>query len=194
MAAIDRRSLILKAATQAFAQFGYKATTMDLVSKIANVGKGTIYTFFKTKEELFDEIVRKALHELQVVLDEGMHEGEPFFDNLFRVLSALLEFRSDHELFIKLQQEVQHIGTSQALEGTHRLEGVVLDYLRGHIVNGIEKGEIKPCDPDIVAYTILKLYIALTSDWNKFHKEPLTKEQIQQHFILFFAEGLRYSG
>ncbi|MFD1909166.1 TetR/AcrR family transcriptional regulator [Paenibacillus rhizoplanae] len=43
---IDRKALILQAATLSFVQFGYKATTMDQVSRIANVGKGTIYTFF----------------------------------------------------------------------------------------------------------------------------------------------------
>ncbi|BBP88266.1 hypothetical protein BsIDN1_18840 [Bacillus safensis] len=44
---VDRRQMILDGATKAFTQFGYKATTMDLVAKLANVGKGTIYTFFK---------------------------------------------------------------------------------------------------------------------------------------------------
>lgn len=47
---IDRKALILQAATLSFVQFGYKATTMDQVSRIANVGKGTIYTFSKPRK------------------------------------------------------------------------------------------------------------------------------------------------
>ena len=54
---MDRRGMIIEAATKSFSLFGYKATTMDQVAKLANVGKGTIYTFFKNKEELFNEIV-----------------------------------------------------------------------------------------------------------------------------------------
>ena len=54
---IDRKKLILEAATKSFSLFGYKATTMDQVAKIANVGKGTIYTFYENKEQLFKEIV-----------------------------------------------------------------------------------------------------------------------------------------
>lgn len=50
---MDRRQEILEAATKSFSLFGYKATTMDQVAKLANVGKGTIYTFFANKEELF---------------------------------------------------------------------------------------------------------------------------------------------
>ena len=49
MAPIDRRQQVIHAAAQSFAMFGYKATTMDQVAKIANVGKGTIYTFSQTK-------------------------------------------------------------------------------------------------------------------------------------------------
>ncbi|MBW4840864.1 MAG: TetR/AcrR family transcriptional regulator, partial [Paenibacillaceae bacterium] len=55
MAVVDRRKLVVEAAEKSFALFGYKATTMDHVAKIANVAKGTIYTFFTNKEELFDE-------------------------------------------------------------------------------------------------------------------------------------------
>lgn len=49
MAVVDRRQQVLQAATKSFSLFGYKATTMDQVAKIANVGKGTIYTFLRTR-------------------------------------------------------------------------------------------------------------------------------------------------
>lgn len=51
--AIDRRQQIVEAASKSFALFGYKATTMDQVAKIANVGKGTIYTFLRIKNSCF---------------------------------------------------------------------------------------------------------------------------------------------
>ncbi|MGQ0422282.1 TetR/AcrR family transcriptional regulator, partial [Bacillus sp. HC-Mk] len=47
--AIDRKRSIIEAATKSFSAFGYKATTMYQVAKLANVGKGTIYTFFKNR-------------------------------------------------------------------------------------------------------------------------------------------------
>ncbi|CAM3957057.1 Transcriptional regulator TetR family [Geobacillus stearothermophilus] len=47
--ASDRKRQIIEAATQSFAAFGYKATTMEQIAKLANVGKGTIYTFFSVK-------------------------------------------------------------------------------------------------------------------------------------------------
>ncbi|SFF17380.1 transcriptional regulator, TetR family [Paenibacillus algorifonticola] len=187
--AIDRKTLILEAATQSFAQFGYKATTMDLVSKIANVGKGTIYTFFKTKEELFEEILGKAFAELQSIMWEGTKQDAAFVDNLFNVLDSILDFRSDHELAVKLSQEVRDIGTVQALEGIRRMEQFALDFLGQQLERAIDNGEVKPCNPAIAAFMILRLYIGLTSEWNKL-SDPLSKDEIKQNMLSFIAYGI----
>jgi TetR/AcrR family transcriptional regulator of autoinduction and epiphytic fitness len=186
---VDRRTLILKAATQSFAQFGYKSTTMDLVSKIANVGKGTIYTFFSTKDELFEDILSSSLEEMQSALNRSIKQGETFLDNLMRVLDAMLEFRSDHDLFIKLAQEVRDIGTTQAIDSIRKLENLVLESLKQEINRAIHNGQVTACDPDIAAFIIMRLYIALTTDWNKLNV-PLNKDQIKTNMQLFIAKGI----
>src|SRR3954466_13303925 len=101
----DRRKMIVEAATKSFSLFGYKATTMDQVAKLANVGKGTIYTFFKNKEELFNEIVSSLVKEMIAEADAVIDPKLPFAENVHRALYRLLEFRSQHQLMIKLIQE-----------------------------------------------------------------------------------------
>lgn len=189
MAVIDRRQQVLKAATKSFSLFGYKATTMDQVAKIANVGKGTIYTFFTNKEQLFDEILRDVTLEMKSIAEREIKRDKPFFDNLHRVLDALLDFRSEHELFIKLSQENREVGTPQAQEGLDKIENVVLEYLEREVEYAIHQGEIKPSDPKIISMVMFRLYIVLTAELNKIH-EPLSKEQIKKYFHLFLAEGL----
>jgi TetR/AcrR family transcriptional regulator, regulator of autoinduction and epiphytic fitness len=189
VAVVDRRQQVLKAATKSFSLFGYKATTMDQVARIANVGKGTIYTFFTNKEQLFDEILRDVVSEMKQIAEREVRRDKPFFDNLHRVLDALLEFRSEHELFIKLSQENREFGTPQAAEGLDKIESVVLEYLEREVEHAIRQGEIKPCDPQIVSVVMFRLYIVLTSELNKTHA-PLDKEQIKKYFHLFLAEGL----
>lgn len=189
MAVVDRRQQVLQAAAKSFSLFGYKATTMDQVAKIANVGKGTIYTFFTNKEQLFDEILRDMMAEMKMIADREIRRDRPFFDNLHRVLDALLEFRSEQELFIKLSQENREFGTPQAGEGLEKIENVVLEYLEREVQQALEQGEIKPCDPKIVSVVMFRLYIVLTAELNKTHT-PLDKEQIKMYFHLFLAEGL----
>ncbi|MGD6817749.1 TetR/AcrR family transcriptional regulator [Metabacillus sp. 84] len=186
---IDRKRLIIDAATKSFTQFGYKATTMDLVAKQANVGKGTIYTFFKNKEELFDEIFTALLAEIKHAADEAIHPEFSFFENAHRALYSVLEYRKKHQLTIKIFQESTELGTPAVLEVVSRLEGMVIGYIKQRIQKAVEKGEISPCDPELTAFLMLKLYISLIFDWEKNH-EPLTKEKIAELFELYFLKGL----
>lgn len=175
---IDRKKLILEAATKSFTQFGYKATTMDLVAKLANVGKGTIYTFFKNKEELFDEIFTTLLKEMKQKADEAMEPNLPFHENVHRALFAILEFRKTHQLTIKIFQENAEIGTMAVQEVIQKMERAILSYIKSKIEDEIKSGAIKPCDPELTAFVMLKLYISLIFDWEKQHPR-LIKRQLR---------------
>lgn len=187
--AVDRRQLIVDAAAKSFALFGYKATTMDQVAKIANVGKGTIYTFFTNKEELFHEIMRRLIIEMKQVAERVVDANRRFFDNLNAALGQLLEFREEHELALKLSHEVREIGTPMALEGIQQIEKAVVGYIQQQVQLAIDKGEIKPCNAEMTAFVMLKLYMALTVEWKKTH-EPLTKQQVAEQLRFYMQVGL----
>lgn len=186
---IDRRKQIIEAAGKSFSLFGYKATTMDQVAKLANVGKGTIYTFFSNKEELFDEIMSSLILELKQIADTEIDCEKPFFDNLHRVLYQILEFRKQHELMIRLSHEINELGTPAAKEGIRKVEKAILSIISKKVQESVNKGELKPCDPEITAFIILKMYLAFVYDWEKSHT-PLDKEEIARLFHLYLAKGL----
>lgn len=186
----DRKVSITRAAEKTFAAFGYKATTMDLVARVAGVGKGTIYTFFKNKEELFYEIMNQFIRKIKKVATDAIHPDDGFFDNLHRALFQVLEFRKEHQLSIKLTQEIKEIGTAQAKQALGNVEDAILDFLVDIIKDAERKGDIKPCDPTITAFVILKLYIALVSDWEQRHA-PLTSKEIANLFELYLVRGLK---
>ncbi|GGD76291.1 TetR/AcrR family transcriptional regulator [Paenibacillus nasutitermitis] len=186
---VDRRLQVVEAAARSFAMFGYKATTMDLVSKIASVGKGTIYTFFATKEELFDEIIGQLTHELRALAERTIDREAPFFDNLAKVLHELLRFRSKHELIVKLSQEVRDLGTPMAKEGTAKLEQAIVHFIQQEVALAVDKGELRPVDPGLTAFIMLKLYISLAVDWSNQH-EPLSHEDIAGYFTALLKSGV----
>ncbi|WP_127579236.1 TetR/AcrR family transcriptional regulator [Paenibacillus koleovorans] len=186
---VDRKASVLEAAEKSFTLFGYKATTMDQVAKIANVGKGTIYTFFKNKEELFDEILRKLIAEMKAVAERVLHPDKTFIENLQAALYALLDFRRSHELTLKLTHEVRDMGTPQAQEAIREIESAVLGFITRKVQEAVDQGYLRPCDPKITAFVMLKLYIAFIYEWDLTH-EPLSKEQIYELFQLYLLEGL----
>lgn len=55
-----RKERILDAATALLVRWGYRKTTIDDVSREAGVGKGTIYLYWRDKNELFGAALRRA--------------------------------------------------------------------------------------------------------------------------------------
>jgi AcrR family transcriptional regulator len=187
--AADRKKWILEAASKSFALFGYKATTMEQVAKIAGVGKGTIYTFFSTKEELFDAIMTDVIQEMKRIADQVIQEELTFIKKLERVLEEFYRFRSNHELLIRLSHEISEMGTAKAQEGMKSLEGAILGFLEKNVRTAMEHGEIRSCDPQVAAFVILKMYVSFVYDWDRTHG-ALTKDQISEFFHVYLFEGL----
>ncbi len=186
---MDRKQSIIEAAAKSFSMFGYKATTMDQVAKIANVGKGTIYTFYSNKEKLFGEIVSNIIKEMKGVADESIDPELSFYENAHRALTRILEFRNEHQLTVKLIQEEKELGTPIVKDELRKVEQVIISYIQEKIEIAIAKAEIMECDSEVTAFLMLKFYLALIVDWEANHP-PLSKEKIAQLFELYFFKGL----
>jgi TetR/AcrR family transcriptional regulator len=189
LAVIDRKKLILEAAAKSFSLYGYKATTMDQVAKLANVGKGTIYTFFKTKEELFEDIINSLIADIRFEVESALDETSPILENVNNVLARVHAFRESHQLTIKLIQEERDMGTQTVVEAMQRVEQSIIQYMKVIIQKAINKGEIKACDPEVTAFVMLKMYFSLVNDWQRNHP-PLKKEEIARLFELYLLKGL----
>src|SRR3979411_2536432 len=69
----DKRNAILDAATRVFAERGLTAAPTSEISKEAGVAEGTLFTYFKTKDELMNTLYR----EIKVELADAMMSGFP---------------------------------------------------------------------------------------------------------------------
>ena len=74
----NRREAILDVATEVFLSEGYASTSMSTIAARLGGSKGTLYNYFKSKEELFEAYVRRHCaiqkHEIMAILTE---DGEP---------------------------------------------------------------------------------------------------------------------
>ena len=53
----EKRTRILEAARDAFGSVGFQLTTIKNIAAATGIAQGTVYTYFGSKEELFDEVV-----------------------------------------------------------------------------------------------------------------------------------------
>ena len=59
-----RRAVILDAALQVFGQYGFRRTSMDDIAREAQIGKGTIYLSFASKDEVFQALSQRLAQQM----------------------------------------------------------------------------------------------------------------------------------
>lgn len=64
------KDLMLDVARQLFARFGVSKTTMNDIADAAHKGRRTIYTYFKSKDEILEAVIERELQELYRQLEE----------------------------------------------------------------------------------------------------------------------------
>ncbi|MFD1621673.1 TetR/AcrR family transcriptional regulator [Thalassotalea marina] len=88
-----RKQVILMAALEQFYLQGFKATRMDDIANMAGVSKGTLYLYFKTKEELFQAIIEQValpkLGELTQLLEQSPSVKQGL-SNMFNFLPKVI--------------------------------------------------------------------------------------------------------
>jgi len=103
----ERRASILEAATAVFGERGYVGTTTDAVAKAAGVSQPYVVRMFGTKEQLFLEVLRRALDRLlstfREVIARPRREGEPE-ELTGRIGLAYADLLEDRGLLLSLMQ------------------------------------------------------------------------------------------
>jgi AcrR family transcriptional regulator len=101
----ERRQAILSAGLSVFAADGFAAAKLDDVAAKAGVAKGTIYLYFKDKEDLFEQIVRDAaapvLDRLQSMVALSDLPTAALLANIFEVFRTQI-LATDRKLVTKL--------------------------------------------------------------------------------------------
>jgi AcrR family transcriptional regulator len=88
----DKPTLILEAALDLFRQRGYRRTSMEDIANAAKVAKGTLYIYFKSKDELFEALARQLAAKVEEDLEAAFALDLAFEDKVLAVLDAKLGF------------------------------------------------------------------------------------------------------
>jgi AcrR family transcriptional regulator len=70
MSKIDVKNLIVESATKFFSKFGFYKTTMDEIAKHIHKAKGVLYYYFRSKEALFNEVLKQELNAVKSELSK----------------------------------------------------------------------------------------------------------------------------
>lgn len=88
----DTRRKILEAAKRAFSKHGYDGVSMEDIAREAGVKKALIYYYFPSKDQLFEEVWREALEELESYLFSTTNSENSYFAKIKKFLKAYVDF------------------------------------------------------------------------------------------------------
>jgi TetR/AcrR family fatty acid metabolism transcriptional regulator len=173
----DKRERILGAAERIFARHGFFAARVSEIAKEAGVADGTIYLYFKSKDELLISWFENRMKQVNEELRAAIADRAPA-EQLRAFIRAYLQLVSDEPA----AAEVLTIELRQSSKFMKEYENPAFaDFLRmlgGIIADGQARGELDPGIPShIAARMIFGILDELATAW-VLAKQPLTPQAI----------------
>jgi len=160
-----RRESIIEAAQNLFEQHGFMETTVDQIATKAELGKGTIYSYFKSKDEIYIAILEKKLDLLEQKMKEAVVNPESATNALYALYDAFIEYHRDRKGFIDtllVQVEDQILYRLGGVVGGLKSKASVWMEIVGSTIRwGIERGELVPVDVERISKTIVGMILGL---------------------------------
>lgn len=97
-----RRAEILDTATAVFAENGFAAADVQEIANKTGVGKGTVYRYFPSKEELFLAAVDHGMRNLKLAVDAAAASAKQPLDRIAEGVLAYLTFFDDRPEIVEL--------------------------------------------------------------------------------------------
>jgi AcrR family transcriptional regulator len=98
---------ILAAAARLFASHRFHEARMEDVAALAEVGKGTLYRYFKDKEELYLALLARAAEDFQAHLRAALAQADSPRAKLVAVVRSVLDYFDEHPHVLDLIQHAE---------------------------------------------------------------------------------------
>jgi len=147
---VEIRERLVRSAFQLFAERGFSATTVEDITNLADVGKGTFFNYFPSKEHIFAAHVQRQMEKIQGLVAETGRSAEPVDELLHRLAVSLTGDAGSspamlHSILVAVfsNESVRGIMAAGLEEGRKSLEElIVLRQQRGEIRDDLAAEEI----------------------------------------------------
>ncbi|HDP79754.1 MAG TPA: TetR/AcrR family transcriptional regulator [Spirochaetes bacterium] len=150
------REKVLRAALKEFAECGFAGARVDRIAAKARVNKAMIYYHFKSKEALYENIIKEITGAIYGHVREAAAEGADPLEQIYSVINKYISLIAviDRDIFRTLLREIAGGGRYFRKIAVPSLILPVITLLEPVIRAAIEQGKIKDLNP---YYTFLQI-------------------------------------
>ncbi len=203
----QRRNAIVDSAEKVFFEKGIDSATMDDIAEVAELSKGTLYLYFKSKTELYLAVCEKGMY---IMLDHFRHAYEKPVsgrEKLRNIGLAYFNFAVTQPDYFKASSyfeltDMDHDAQdSEIAISCHDLGESLFRYTLDAIRDGMNDGSIHdkhdPNELAVMMWSSMRGVIQLYNMRHRGHEIPILNtfsfEELVPHYINLLLEGLRYA-
>ncbi|HLO41410.1 MAG TPA: TetR/AcrR family transcriptional regulator [Phycisphaerales bacterium] len=178
-----KRKQIVEAAAKLFATRPFHEVKLEEVAESAKVGKGTLYTYFRGKDELFLALIREGFTELLERTRRDTAADRPAWARLRTVVSGLIEYASTYPDLFRVMRRGALTADDAGLRETRRMHSELIE---GVVRDGVAAGEMEDPHPELTAQFVLSFVRGALM----YPPEGMTTQMLEEHIMRIFERGI----
>lgn len=157
----NTKEIIMEAAIKVISEKGYLGATMDGIASEAGVAKGTLYYHFKTKEDLFNYIIKQGIYLIKNDIEKAVVKEKNIVNKFKQLCFIQLKIIYENRDFFRVIMsqlwgvELRHLELRNAVKD-------YIDYLEVYIIEAINENVIEVEDSHLMAYTFFGIMTSIT--------------------------------
>lgn len=178
---------ILVAAQKVLAAKGYHDMKIVDIAAAADIGVGTFYVHFATKDAVFLELVEQTARTVKTVIDQAWEQDYGVIDKVRTTNRCLFAFAQDHRELFKIV-----FGHGNAFH--EMLRQVYMMFIHDtaeRVRDGMTQKVYRPVNPDIAANALVGMFAQSVSWWVE--RETPSAEEMADEMTAFMLHGLACS-
>jgi AcrR family transcriptional regulator len=196
-----RREEILDAAEKVFFSKGIEKSTMDDVAEEAELSKGTLYIYFKSKEDIHWAISHRGVKNLLINMEKKVDKNKNAIDNLLIIADAFINFTqsekqlADSILFFE-GCDIEKLNIDHEQIKNSFLNDSPIHLVTEFVEEGIQQGIIRDDIPvNMLSNILWSQFVGVLQVANR--KEELlnlvniTREELIENHIKIVLNGIR---
>jgi len=193
----QKKADILNVAMQVFARKGVVKTKMIDIAEAAGIGKGTIYEYFKSKEEIFTEAYNLIFSSMESSLLESIRSIDDPVEKLDRLVElSLQKIIVENAEFIGVMMDFWAEGIRnkdhQFLDilALHDIYSKYRKLIAGILTDGIEQGVFRNVDIHSLSAIMIAAMDGLLLQWIM-DRDLFDMEQVARTYLDTFLNGIK---
>ena len=146
---------ILTAALEEFGERGFSEASIVGITGRAKVALGTFYTYFDSKEEVFQALVRDMSAQVRDYVAPALGEATDGLDRERRALAAFLRFAADHKQVYRIIDEAEFVDPQGFRTHYETTAARIADRLAEAAGRGELREDESPLAHDVVAWALM---------------------------------------